>query len=67
MVRLFACWLECITGLQLAVGARAQQLAPLTPTQARALTKDYATWYSYAYQHAPLACEFTPLDTTGNR
>jgi peroxiredoxin len=52
--------------LLLAVGtAHAQKPVALTPTQVQTLTKDYATWYGYAYHHAPLACDFKPLDTTG--
>lgn len=52
--------------LLLAVGtAHAQKPVALTPAQVKALTNDYATWYGYAYHHAPLACDFKPLDTTG--
>lgn len=52
--------------LLLAVGTvHAQQPVALTPAQVQALTKDYATWYGYASHHAPLACDFKPLDTSG--
>lgn len=52
--------------LSLALGAPAQTPVARTPTQVQALTKDYATWYRYVYQQAPLARDFKPLDRAGN-
>lgn len=55
-----------LSTLLLAVGtAHAQRPQALSLAQVQALTKDYATWYGYAARHAPLACDFKPLDTTG--
>lgn len=55
-----------LSALLLAVGtSHAQQPVALTPAQVQTLTKDYATWYAYAYHQAPLACDFKPLDTNG--
>ena len=53
--------------LLLAAGfeAQAQKPAALTPDRVNALTRNYATWYSYVYTMAPLACNFKPLDTAG--
>ncbi|NML67944.1 TlpA family protein disulfide reductase [Hymenobacter sp. RP-2-7] len=52
-------------GLLLALGAQAQAQVVLTPAQVNALTKDYATWYSYAYYHVPLTRDFKALDQAG--
>lgn len=53
--------------LLLACATLAQAQAPvaLAPAQVQALTKDYATWYRYAYQNVPLARDFKALDAAG--
>jgi peroxiredoxin len=49
---------DTITGKALAPPA-------LPPARVEALTKDYATWYRYAYYHVPLFRDFKALDTAG--
>lgn len=52
-------------GMLLVPGTKAQNPVSLTPAQVSATTKDYATWYRYVYNNAPLARQFKPLDTAG--
>jgi peroxiredoxin len=56
-----------IAGLLLTLRAQAQTPIALTSAQVNALTKDYATWYSYVYHNAPLARNFKALDTAGKQ
>ncbi|MGI4883711.1 MAG: TlpA family protein disulfide reductase [Janthinobacterium lividum] len=47
--------------------ARAEPIAPraLARAQVEALTKDFDTWYRYAYYHVPLSRDFKALGTGG--
>jgi len=54
-----------VVGLVLSLGATMQKPVPLTYAQISALTKNYATWYSYIYNEVPLARQFKPLGTNG--